>query len=84
MTDNKTLPWDEIKQVLEKSNFKKMLQKINESTFRFAMHKENKSDVAKSALKMLQQTDPEHATPERAEKLADIMQLFAKGFIKKK
>lgn len=84
MTDNKTLPWNEITQILEKSKFKKLLDKISESTFSFAARKENKSEVVNSALKMLQQTDPENATPERAEELAGIMQLFAKGFIKKK
>lgn len=84
MTANKALPWNEIKQVLEKSRFKKMLEKISASTFNFAANQGNKSKLTKSTLKMLQQTDPEHATLERAEKLADIMQLFAKGFIKKK
>jgi len=82
-TDN-ALPWEEIKEILEKSRFKKLLNKISESTFSFAARKENKTEVINSALKMLQQTDPENATPERTEELADIMQLFAKGFVKEK
>lgn len=83
MSDKKVLPWEEIKQILEKSKFKKLLERISESAFLFAAKKENKAEVSKSALKLLQQSDPENATPERAEELAEVMHLFAKGLIKK-
>lgn len=71
------LPWSEI---LELSKFDRLGEKFNsipDETLLFAMREINREILIESALKSLQETDPERANFEQAIKVADIMREFA-------
>jgi len=75
-----SLPWEEIKRIhLKKTDLKSL--DVGLKTYWFATQKENHPFVVKSALKMLKKTDPENATPEYAETVANMMEIFARMYI---
>lgn len=71
-----SLPWDEIQNLIS-GDYLKTHSSIKPSIFEFAAKKSNRDAVVKAALKTLQNTDPENATQEKADFLADMMQTFA-------
>ena len=75
------LPWDKFIEVA-KSNNVEQAASIPEETYQFAVDINNREFLVQSALKSLQNTDPQGATQEKAEALADMMQIFAKMMIK--
>ncbi|MBA3724797.1 MAG: hypothetical protein H0W89_08035 [Candidatus Levybacteria bacterium] len=77
-----SLPWDEIEKISKEEQFRKKFRKVEQETFLFAAKKEHRSVIIESALKSLQKSDPDNATYEKAASLADIMQVFAKKFVK--
>ena len=74
-----SLPWDEL-DAFAKGKY----DTVSEETYRFALEPSNRELLVKSALKSLQKTDPENATQERAENLADMMVRFAKMALENK
>ena len=76
------LPWEEIKNVLKQERFNRKALDVQVETYIFAAKKKNRPLIVESALKSLQETDPEHATLENAEVLADKMQAFARRLVK--
>lgn len=72
------LPWEEIMKIVNGKSWSKDFNKIPEETYIFAADKQNRDFVIKSALKSLKKTDPASATLEKAETIADMMQIFAK------
>lgn len=82
---SESLPWEEIQNLIS-GDYLKTHSSIKPSLFKFAAKKGNRDAVVKAALKTLQDTDPKNATQEKAESLADMMQIFARmvlGEIKK-
>ena len=75
------LPWDKFIEVA-KSNNVEQAASIPEETYQFAVDTNNREFLVQSALKSLQNTDPQGATQEKAEALAHMMQIFAKMMIK--
>ncbi len=76
-----SLPWDKFIE-FAKSNDVDQAVSIPEETYQFAGDTNNREFLVQSALKSLQNTDPQGATQEKAESLADMMQIFAKMMIK--
>ncbi len=74
MSDFDDLPWDKIREVLDQNNFKANIP--DKSTLEFVLKEENYSKLVESALKSLQEKDP-NAGEEQARKLADLMKAFA-------
>ena len=68
-----SLPWEEIAGIA-----KDKFDQVPEETYRFALDESNHEVLVESALKSLQKADPENATREKAEELAEIMKMFAK------
>lgn len=68
------LPWGDIVKTAKKNNYRGLSLDI----FQFALEEDNRTELVKSALKSLEKTDSGSATIEKAESLADMMQIFAK------
>ncbi len=77
------IPWEELDVYLKKDNIKEYARNIDMSIFISVAESKNREAIIASALKSLKRTDPENATRERAELLADRMQEFAQGIISK-
>ena len=77
---DQNIPWEFIERVAL-VEYKEKFSSVPESTFRFAANDGNRQAVIDSALKSLQKTDPENATFEKAEVLADLLRSFAKVII---
>lgn len=73
------LAWDEL-DAFAKGKY----DTVSEETYRFTLDESNREAVVKSALKSLQKTDPDNATQDRAEALADMMKRFAKMALENK
>ncbi len=71
------LPWIEILELSKSDRFGEKFNSIPEETLLFAMRESNREILIDSALKSLQETDPERANFEQAIKVADIMREFA-------
>ncbi len=74
--------WDEIVKLIKEVKYEQILKKIKPSTLRFVLDENNVHMVIKSLLKVLQNTDPNNATPEHAQKLIDIMRNVADKVLK--
>jgi hypothetical protein len=72
-----SLPWAEILELSKSDRFGEKFNSIPEETLQFAMRESNRPILIESALKSLESTDPENATPEYATKVADMMREFA-------
>lgn len=71
------IPWEYIEQVAT-VEFPEKFKGVTEETYKFIADDENRQAVIESALKKLKQIDPDNASYERAEILADILRSFAK------
>lgn len=67
------LPWDEL-DAFSKGKY----DRVSDETYKFVLNEANREVLVKAALKSLKKTEPENATEEGAEKLADMMIRFAK------
>ena len=74
--------WDEIVKLIKGAQYEHILKKIKPSTLKFVLDKKNADKVIKSLLKVLQNTDPENATPDYAQKLMEIMRKVADKVLK--
>ncbi len=77
---DKNIPWDFIERVAL-VEYKEKFSSVSESTYRFAADDSNRQAVINSALKSLKQSDPENASFEKAEILADLLRSFAKVLV---
>lgn len=74
--------WEEVIKLIKGEKYEQILKKIKPSTLRFVLDENNAHMVIKSLLKVLQNTDPDNATPEHAQKLIDIMRKIAENVLK--
>lgn len=74
------IPWEYIEQVAT-VEFPEKFKGVTEETYKFIADDENRQVVIESALRRLKQIDPENASYERAETLADILRSFAKVLV---
>jgi len=72
-----SLPWAEIIELSKSERFGDKFKSISEETLRFAMEDGNSPILVQSALNSLKKTDPKNANVEHAEKVADMMKIFA-------
>lgn len=79
-----SLPWKKIIETAGSQRFAEELKDIPKDIYQFAAKKSNREALIKSAWKSLIQTDPKKATKERAEVVADMMQIFAQKMLTKK
>lgn len=77
---DKNIPWDFIERVAL-VEYREKFSGISESTFKFAADDSNRQAVIESALKSLKKSDPENASFEKAEVLADLLRSFAKVLV---
>lgn len=77
---DKNIPWDFIERVAL-VEYKEKFSGVSENTYRFAAEDSNRQAVIDSALKSLKKSDPENATYEKAEVLADLLRAFAKVLV---
>ena len=75
-------PWSDIIDITTNKSVVNKAASIPEETYVFAANSKNRKTLIQSALKSLQNTDPQNATSEKAESLADMMQIFAKMMVK--
>jgi DNA topoisomerase VI subunit B len=79
VSPNVTIPlpegvtWTELVTLIKQEKNQKFLKKISPETFKYILDEENHSQVIKSLLKILKQTDPKNATKEYAEVLIEVM-----------
>lgn len=71
------LPWEEIQQLISGKYLEKY-NSVDTTIFDFASKKVNREKVVQAALKTLENREPKSATREKAEALADMMQIFAR------
>ena len=76
------LPWDKMADLTKQIDFVDKAAVFPEETYMFAANPDNHSFMVESALKSLQNTDPNTATQEKAEALAGMMHIFAKMMVK--
>lgn len=72
----------DIENILKNENFKRNANKILPSTWRMISNKENRQMVIDTALKGLEENNPENATYEKAVLMADAMQALAARVVK--
>ncbi len=77
---DKNIPWDFIERVAV-VEYKEKFSGVSESAYKFAADDGNRQAVIDSALKSLKNSDPENATYEKAEVLADLLRAFAKVLV---
>lgn len=78
------ITWDEIEKYIDKDTYKNFLKHISLSVFETASKEQNRSKVVKIVLKVLQESNPQNATEEYAQKIVDAIQKVAKEVLKKK
>ena len=79
-----SLPWADIVELAKTGGMKGEFSSIPEETLRFAMADSNSPMLVESALKSLRETDPENATLDNAERVANMMKLFARRIIEER
>lgn len=77
---DKNIPWEFIERVAL-VEYKEKFNGVPESTFRFVADDSNRQAVINSALNSLKKSDPENASYEKAEILADLLRAFSKALV---
>ncbi|QQS43855.1 nucleoside deaminase [Candidatus Roizmanbacteria bacterium] len=78
------ISWEEIKPFLDIEKNKDFLENIDSKTLQLILDENSKSHVVESVLKMLKKREPENATQEYAEELAELMKKTALNFLEEK
>lgn len=75
MSDAKAtlLPWDDVV-LFDKSK----LYTVSDEVYQYALDEGNHDQLFESAFESLKKSDPENATFEKAERLVELMKMFAK------
>ncbi len=89
MSDNKNnsnesldrLPWLNLDEIFQSDKYLGQFSEIPEETYEFAADQNNREFLVNSALNSLKANQPESATREHAEILADMMNVFARMFM---
>jgi len=76
--------WAELVTLIKQEKNQKFLKKISPETFKYILDEKNHSQVIKSLLKTLEQTDPKNETKEYAEKMLGAMREIARTNLKSK
>ena len=74
--------WAELVTLIKQEKNQKFLKKISPETFKYILDEKNHSQVIKSLLKTLRQTDPKNATKEYAENIIVMMEHFSKDALR--
>lgn len=77
---DKNIPWDFIEKVAL-GEYREKFRGVSEDTFRFVADDSNRQAVINSALNRLKEIDPENASFEKAEVVADLFRAFAKVLV---
>lgn len=86
-TDNtlaKDISWEDIQKYIHEDIYQKFLKQIPPSIYKMALNEDNRPKVIEAILKVLRERDPQNATEEYANKIADRMQELARMILRKR
>jgi aspartate/glutamate racemase len=78
------ISWEDIQKYIDKDTYQNFFKQINPSIFKMTLNDKDRPKVIEAILKVLKEKDPQSATKDYAEKVADRMKELARMILKSK
>jgi aspartate/glutamate racemase len=83
-SSSRDISWEDIQKYIHEDIYQDFLKQIKPAIFKMALNEKDRPNVIESILKVLKEKDPQSATKDYAEKVADRMKELARMVLEEK